>query len=161
MKLSIPKCFAVVLLVYSFTAIGCSAPKTGMPDEDIVKRWSWKRDKETVSAKILEENGLKTLYVKTKYEDDSTNPDSHTPVSSDPNSFNYRFYQILLTTMSEKLCETASEGKDFSQVKCVVEDGKSNRMIATGKLSDYRLFTEKQISKEDFDQRLGFTYESP
>jgi len=138
MKLSIPKCFAVVLLVYSFTAIGCSAPKTGMSDEELVKRWSWKRDKETVSAKILKENGLKTLYVETKYEYDSANPDSHTPVSFDPDSFNFRFYQILLTTMSEKLCETASEGKDFSQVKCVVEDGKSNRMIATGKNQSLR-----------------------
>ena len=159
MKLSMSKCLPVVLLVYFVTATGCSAPKTGMSDEELVKRWTWKRDKETVSAKILQENGLKTLYVKTKYEHDPANPDAHMAVSSDPNSFNYRFYQILLTTMSEKLCETASEGEGFSQVRCVVEDGKSNRMIATGKLSDYKLFTEKKISKEDFGQRISFTFE--
>lgn len=159
MKSSISKFFSVVLLVCFFTGTSCFAPETGMSDEEIVKRWSWKRDKETVSAKILEENGLKTLHVETEYEYDSTNAYSHTLVSSDPTSFNFQFYKILLTSMSEKLCETASEGKHFSQVKCVVEDSKSNRMIATSKLSDYKLLAEKGISKEDFGQRISFTFE--
>ncbi len=146
--------FTVIIAVCFFAGVTCcfASDQKLLSDDEILKlvkmypNWS---------VKIVKNGDIKILHVLEKHDKN----DPPVPTSASPSSFNYTIYTNILKTVSPVLCDTALQGKGFSQVKMVIEDGISNCYSATTKLSDYKLLLDKKITEDDFKQKIAFSFD--